>query len=320
MSLLLTGHPEVSSTMYHVNVPRFSQGRYDPIAEPENLDRCLADMNERFAERYPFRLDAEAVKARLQAEETITYGAVYDAVMTVLWLDDVKRHWVEKCQLLWREIPEFIESQPNGRAIFVLRDPRSVLASFKNFTYADPPAYLGAVFNCLDAMQRAKAYREGPFAERVRIVRYEDAARNPDATRSELFRFLGVDPDGWRGQGDEWADAYGDPWHANSSFHDNDDGQSFSVDASIRRWEGNLETAEIHLAEAVCGPVMEEFGYRMSGATAEWADVLRLFLFDETMTDHFRRWLFKNEGIQAFPTDPLLKENWQENVEKLKEM
>ena len=32
--------------------------------------------------------------------------------------------------------PEFIKIMPNGKAIIVVRDPRSVLASFKKFTNA----------------------------------------------------------------------------------------------------------------------------------------------------------------------------------------
>ena len=86
----------------------------------------------------------------------ITYGVLYDVLMTTLWVTEEKRHWAEKCQILWREIPDFIDMMPNGRAILAIRDPRSVLASFRAFTFVPPPAYLGAIFNCFDALKHAR--------------------------------------------------------------------------------------------------------------------------------------------------------------------
>ena len=35
---------------------------------------------------------------------------------------------------MWREIPTFIGMLPNAKAIHIIRDPRSVLASFKKYT------------------------------------------------------------------------------------------------------------------------------------------------------------------------------------------
>ena len=40
----------------------------------------------------------------------------------------------------------------NGKAIHILRDPRSVMLSYKKFTYHRKPAYLSAAFNSVDAM------------------------------------------------------------------------------------------------------------------------------------------------------------------------
>jgi hypothetical protein len=310
-SLLLSGHPDVSSTMYHVNVLRFCLGRYDPIDAPERLSAAVGDIAERLLDRYSIKLDADAVIDRCRAAPRVDYAVLYDSVMSTLWIDGTRRHWVEKAQLLWREIPRFIDMMPNGRAILVVRDPRSVLASFKRYTYAPPPAYLGAIFNCYDALQSALRYRRELPQERFLLVRYEEAALEPEAVRRQMFEFLGVDPERGALEPSRWRDASGAPWVANSSFDDGSGG--FDASSSVDRWKRGLEAAEIGLVESVCGDLLPAFGYEPSGVEFDWLDSLRLFLHDGAITEHFRRFLFRGEGVEAFPTDPLEPQNWEEN-------
>ena len=49
--------------------------------------------------------------------ETMDVYTVYDVMMSELWLDDGKSNWAEKCQLVWREIPDFLDRMPFGRAV-----------------------------------------------------------------------------------------------------------------------------------------------------------------------------------------------------------
>lgn len=312
VSQLVSGHPELSATMYHVNVLRFCRGRYDPIANPSNLRRAVAETGARLYRRYGIRLDEAAVVEHCQKVSQVTYEVLYDALMSVLWLGDGRRHWSEKCQLVWREIPSFIEAMPNGRAILVIRDPRSVLASFKRYTYAPLPAYLGAIFNCFDAMSKALTFQERLPKDRFLVLRYEDAAREPERTSRRLYAFLGLDPDRAVFDPSTWRDNHGELWKANTVFAVNTSG--FDPGASIDRWKSNLEDWEIALTEFVCGDAMDAFAYSKSGTTLDWPRTLKAILPDSAITGHLSRYLLKGEGIQAFPTDPLVWENWQENV------
>lgn len=311
---LIGCHPAISVSMYSVNAPRFIYGRYDPISEPAQYRRALADLSERLWQRYQRKLDTDRVIADLEQHGIIDYGVLYDTVMCSLYLEEPAKHWAEKNQLLWREIPSFLSSMPNGRAILVLRDPRSVVASFKKYTYAAPPAYLGAVFNCLDAMQHAIRYERELDAQRYLTVRYEDAARAPQETAERIWRFLGLDGRYDVNDRAGWVDAHGRPWRANSSFHANDDARPFEIAASIRRWEGELDRAELSLAEGVCGEIMPRFGYEATLAGGpDWLSAFRLFAHDDQITGYFRRWLVKGEGVEAFPTDPLDPANWKDD-------
>ena len=193
----------------------------------------------------------------------------------------------------------------------MIRDPRSVLASFQAYTYAPPPKYLGAIFNCCDAMLHAQWLAEHLPPERFLLVRYEDAARSPRATAEAMYRFLGLDSSLADFSMQNLTDAYGKPWRVNSSFHEGP--AAFDVEAAINRWRGTLSDLEVALTETVCSIGMKAFDYDVSGAELDWPEALRLVLGDPDLTSALRHWLDSGEGIQAFPTDPVDSANWEEN-------
>ncbi len=310
---LVSGHPALSASMYHVNAYRFVSGEYEPLSDPGNLQRALDDMAARMEERYGLTLNRARAEALCGTAGEATVERLYDAIMTALWLDGSRRHWLEKAQLVWRQIPRFVDRMPNGRAILVIRDPRSVLASFKRYTYAPPPAYLGAILNCLDAMQCAIEFGRTLPPDRFLLLRYEDAARDPDGTAQMLYRFLGFRPEDAILEPDSWRDSLGKSWSVNSVFADS--GENFDVEKSIRRWDDNIAPWETQLTEAVCGPAMETFGYSLeTDALVDWRSAFKAILSDGVLAGQFRSWLETGSGIQAFPSDPTQPENWEERA------
>lgn len=312
LAQLVGRHPQIAVEMYSVNVLRFIHGKFDPIELPANQMAALDALDARLQARYGIHLPRAEIESILSGEVHVGYGTIYDAVMSALYLRNGARHWAEKNQLLWREIPTFLEMMPNGRAILILRDPRSVLVSFKNYTYAPPPAYLGSIFNCLDAMLHAQKYARELPADKFRVVRYEDVASRPQQAATELWRFIGLEPpypDVMAGG--PWHDAHGETWRVNSSFHSASDAQSFDVQESLTRWRSRIKSDEADLAEIVCGSTMRQFGYDPESKTPDWQAALRLFMSDDQVLGYFKHWLSTGEGIEAFPTDPLRPENWR---------
>lgn len=305
----ISGHPDLAATMYNINVMMWVYGQYDPIADPANLRRAIADVVTRNRVRYDVQIDGDAVYARVMAMGEPTYGTLYDALMSTLHLDrSGRRHWAEKCQLLWREIPKFLDLMPNGKAILVLRDPRSVLASFRAFTFMPPPAYLGAIFNCLDAMRHARRFRTELPADRFLVVRYEDVARRPLEEARKVHAFLGLDQE--RSAVDRGAWQFdGKPWQVNSMFGNE---VAFDVEAAINRWRTNLDDVEVALTEFVCGSEMREFGYEPCGRTLDWPAALRRILPDPQISGWLHHFLAQGEGVEAWPVNPLDVRNWPE--------
>ena len=311
---LMGCHPLLSVTMYAVNALRFVYGRFDPIADLSRAEAAVRAIADRVRTRYDFTVPVDEVLARLRAAPRVTYGTLYDEVMCALHLRTPAEHWAEKNQLLWREIPLFLDGMSNGRAVLVLRDPRSVLVSFKKYTYAPAPAYLGAVFNCWDAMVHADRYAKELAADRFLVVRYEDAARCPQAQAERIWSFLGLSGGADVGDRRRWRDAHGRPWHANSSFHSSGDAQAFDVERSIERWREEITPAELALIEGVCGPLMERFGYTPATGAADWNLATEAIGGDALIGAYLRHWQLTGEGIQAFPTDPLDPKNWRDDA------
>ncbi|CAA6605005.1 hypothetical protein MTBLM1_40209 [Rhodospirillaceae bacterium LM-1] len=307
LSQLLSGHPRLSCTMYHVNALRFVLNRYEPLGERKNLDRALADMNARLGKRYGLSVDADRVIDRMSSSGFSNWAGLYDAVMSELWLGEQKEHWAEKCQLVWREIPQFLREMPNGKAILLIRDPRSVTASFQRFTHAPAPAYLGAVFNSLDALQHAMKFQETLDPARFAAVRYEDLASDPERETARLYKFLGLDPSEARLDPTSWIGETGQKWASNSSFSN---GARFDVAASIKRWRDNLDPIDRGFVEAICKGAMEHWRYDSFGPPADWPEILRRVLPDANLTMMLRLALVNGEGTQAFPTDPVDPANW----------
>jgi len=306
---LINCHPQVSATMYHVNVMRFAYGRYDPISARKNYLEAVQYLKDRMANRYNIGFNVETVVDYLESLDRVGYGDIYDTVMSVLYLKPGQEHWAEKCQLVWREIPAFLEMMGNGRAVLILRDPRAVLASFKYFTNAPPPKYLGAVFNCLDAMGNAMKLSE---EERVVVVKYEDVLIDPQKNISKIWRLMGVPDDYDLKLCDtrKWKNSQGKQWGSNSSFQVVNDQSSFDVNKAVGGWKEKLSSNEIAFVEMICGEAMGRYGYEVSRTDGDTANIERGLENDEGMYSVYKQYLETGKGIEAFPSDPFDATSW----------
>lgn len=303
---LVQGHPELSATMYRVNAIRFLWGRYDPIDDPAQRDAAIAAVARRVRERYAVELDAAAVRAALPRSRGRGYGALYDALVHVLEMRPGQTRWLEKNQLQWRAIPAFLDASGDGRAVVLLRDPRSVLASFKRFTTAPEPAYLGAAFNCLDCMSWMRALHD----ERVLVLRYEDLLDDPDAAREQVFRHCGADPAlAAPREAATMRDAYGRPWRHNSAFHERGR-EVIDTAAALTRWRHALTAAETAFVERLCGEAMRAWGYEPAARGADDTALVRACEADPRLAPWWRHWQVTGEGACGFPSDPLDPRTW----------
>ncbi len=316
LTLLLNNQPDLITTMYVTNFLRFCYDQYNPIENKINYSRLVFDAAKRIQERWGRKLQVEKILDCCDKSEKVTYAFLYDLLMTDLFLFDSKTRWAEKTQLVWTKIPGFLDMFPDGKVIHVIRDPRSVLASFKKYTYVKEPAYLGAIFNCLDSMQKASEYHEMFPADRYCFIKYEDLMMSPENTLKQLFCFLNLSVDHDLLSHENWLDAHGEKWQHNSAFLPEGESEAtFDKDASIYRWKNNLSIDDTSFCEEIVGrDLLARFGYELSDNPVDWKKSLTKVFQDEKILHYFKRWLLENQGVEEFPTDPILPKNWEENA------
>jgi len=152
------------------------------------------------------------------------------------------------------------------RGVFVIRDPRAMIASL-NFRVRDNlTGGMRPVLYSLRAWRKSVALT---IAACVRgsghRVRYEDLVRDQRGTLQGLTDFLGLEPYPDDAFAEGIRDQLGEPWRGNSSFAD----QRGISTTSLETWAERLPAPVQHFIEAVCEPEMRLLGYPLRASEAE---------------------------------------------------
>lgn len=204
-------------------------------------------------------------------------GGCPDAHFTAYCTLFMKRHggrsWGEKTPRHVFRIDEMLEVFPSARVIYMLRDPRGVVASYRDWRNqggfdieSDPdharaleeeaertrrsyhPVIISLLWKAGLRAARSALAAHGP--DRVRIETYEGLCSDPDGVFAEIFGWLGSDrrPDS-------------SLLAVQNSSYDRYAERSGVQSAPSTRWRTRLSSREIGLVERVCGGTLEEAGY-----------------------------------------------------------
>jgi hypothetical protein len=302
---LLSNHPNLSST-FDTNYMRYCYKRYDPV--DKKWRQLLGDMNDILYQRFKKELNIEEITAECEKSDNITYGLLYDLIMSSLYLHDDVNMWADKIQLGWRHIPDFLEMFPSGKAIIIIRNPRAVLSSFKRHTYAPKPLYLGAVFNCYDSMKHAEIYQD-LYPTRFMKVLYEDVLMDPEPNLENIFEFLGLSHDHELLSNANWKDPTGKKWEYNTSYPVEG---KFDPIASMNKWKTELQDWEKAFCDKINRKYLDINNYEPANISTK-IEIPDTEVFNDKIMEYLEGWLLADSGIQEFPTDPLNPNNWSVN-------
>lgn len=308
LTRILSAHPAVAMSYDSVNFFRFCYHRYDPITDPENVQRLFRDVAYRLRHRFELPLAPEACLAQMGGD--LTYGQAYLSILRALFAFTGKPIVGDKEVLAWTRIPHFLRMCPNGKAIVILRDPRDVVTSFKRLTIAPEPDYLIALFNVVDAVNHALRFRAQDPA-RVTIVSFERLKGDREQEVRKLCAFLELDFDPAMLDEAAYTDHLGKPWNV-------DDALTFKAEdpdrwTPVGRWRRRLEPEDLYLCEWIAGRQLASLGLAGEGRVhpQEVFDrAIQKITASPLLREAFKRWCDLGEGMERFPLNPLDPSTW----------
>jgi hypothetical protein len=158
-----------------------------------------------------------------------------------------KQTWVEAL------VPAVLRSFPNTRVVHVIRDPRSVIASWReaaDLTHQYPFLMMIRHWRKSVAFASLGTRRNSNYS----VVRYEDFVGNT-AEANRLWEVCGLPPIDIASL--SFRDGKGQPWVSNSSYS-----ASMGITSShIQAWRDRLSDEEATFVEHLCAPEMAWAGY-----------------------------------------------------------
>ncbi|HJQ73408.1 MAG TPA: sulfotransferase, partial [Gaiellaceae bacterium] len=214
-------------------------------------------------------------------------GGTGDAYFEALCRIRARRHgrerWGEKTPRHVYRIDELLEAFPEAKVVCLVRDPRAVVASYRDWHgaaerrgVAERPelaadrlrtrrsfnvVLISLLWRGVVRASHEALRRHGP--ERVRIQRFEGLGERPEAEVRELCAWLGL----------EYLPAMLEIPVVNSSYATAGEGVSAEP---LERWRGQLSEREVATIQACCGRLLDELGYardeaRISPLGLAWA-------------------------------------------------
>ena len=184
-----------------------------------------------------------------------------------------KARWGEKTPRHVFRIDEILARFPDAKVMYMLRDPRAVVASYRDWKYQggydfenDPegrekylkdhertrksyhPVIIALLWKGTYRAATAALAKHGP--DRIRVQSYEQLCLDPETQTRELLTFFGLDPS--RGSTEVPV--------LNSSYIGHERGKGF-VTSGIDLWREVLTQAEISLIEAIVAASLSEAGF-----------------------------------------------------------
>ncbi len=187
MRAFVASHPHIAIPSVGSNMETYFYERYGDLADPANLDRCLAAML-----RYKHVRFLQPDEARIRrefAQGPATYERLFSLFLIHFAEREGKPRWGAQTGLIERYADELFASFPGVKVIHMLRDPRdryeASLALWPDGKGRAGGATARWRYSVRLAERNARRHTGGYL-----IVRFEDMVREPEATMRRVCAFL----------------------------------------------------------------------------------------------------------------------------------
>jgi hypothetical protein len=188
MRSIIGAHPSIAMPRNESNYPSLAVGM-SLDGDVEDFDRVWAEVAEtRFAQN--LRIDLETTRARLR-QPGVDHRAVFSGLLREYARNEGKSRWGDKTPGNELHLPTLWQWFPDAQVIYLLRDPRAVIASLLT-----APWRRADLRRLVDGFaerwqQTARLATAAAADGRALVVRYEDLVRSPESEATRICGFLG---------------------------------------------------------------------------------------------------------------------------------
>lgn len=324
ISQIVNNHKNISCIYDSLNYMRFAYKRYgeDRPDTIVGVFHLIDDLEKRINKRWNMTFKKEKLKRKVNTRGTWDYFYLYDEIMKMLVLKpNSTKIWAEKTTNVVSLIPDFLKGFKNGGVIHIIRNPYSVLNSWKKFTHAKGYDYLGMIFNLMYSydffISNALNYGNRYFP-----IKYEQLIQAPAKVcllLQEEFK-LNPDIDGMM-DSSKFKDKQGQKWVGNSMFKEINGITYHGEDREM------LDEFDYYIINKYLGYQMKLLAYKEEHFSKECLISGEFLSFTDKEQDVFnsseylqrckKHYLETNKGIEEFPLNPLDADNWESEKEQL---
>ncbi|WP_158295107.1 sulfotransferase family protein [Halorubrum sp. ASP1] len=283
---ILNAHPEITAPH-----PPETAFPWRNIASPEDLSaeqrrKLVRDIliNKRYS-HHPLveALDIDAIAERINRADPKSFMTVHEALYAEYADVTDSSAWVSKDPSIWDYIEELREYYDDIKIVYLVRDARDVVLSFKNSNAGQYHPYFNAQRWAAE-QGRGQELLDSELGESMFQLQYEQLLQNPESVVESLCEFLEL----------EYAPEM-------LYYYDTDDAQEAAGSAAafenlsvpiksdnFGKFHDGLTGAEVKITEKLAGEELEAFNYELTTSEREREefefDVERYEERDRTLT------------------------------------
>ena len=263
---MLSAHPRIAISP-ETHFLNYWMQRYShlDVRVPQDFKIFWQALNE--SERFSyFGVSPEATLARIQAHNELDYKTIFTSMLQEYALKMKKPRWGEKTPKHYKYVNRLLEWYPEARVIWMLRDPRAVVASLLKVDWADSHDYVNSERWSHSLRSFEQQWSTDP---RVQLIQYEALVAEPELVMQRLCQFLGEEysPDMLSNRSESsspiinrrgWAKA-----HLEAALKP-------VTQTAVRKWQSTLSPKQIAMIEYITRDKMRRYGYPLVTTKRQW--------------------------------------------------
>lgn len=261
LRLILNSHSAIAVPHPPHILKYFSQfaENYGDLRQHKNLKRLTDDILGLLAVHiYPWDLQLQAEEIMAGAPSPDVIGIFY-SIYNAYQKHCGKRRWACKSTFMIHHLAKIVETCPEAKFLWLVRDPRDVAASSRKSIFSPFHPYFTVQLWRAQQLLGLHFY-EGQGADRCCLVRYEDLIGDPEGTVRKICSFIHEEYEPamlqfYQSKSAQKSESLSGAWKNTASP---------ILPGNKNKFVSELSSSEIGLIEEETGDLMARFGYTFS--------------------------------------------------------